>query len=252
MRQLRHILSRPILHICVMSIGVNLLLLAPSLFMMQVFDRVLVSQSLETLLALALGVLIALLLLFALDHLRSRLQGVVGNLIGDALLPEVVRATVERSASAPGRAANDVLRDVAALRQLCSAQGLLAVLDAPWLIIYVALIAWIHPLLGLTAAVAAAAMLFLALLNDLLTRRNILAVQHTAASATNYLDQSLRRVEVLQALGMTNAMLRRWAERNAKVSELQRATAVRSVAMAVTARVVRQAAQVAMLARRGS
>lgn len=247
MQDLLQPLKRPLVHVSALSIAVNLLLLAPVLFMMQVFDRVLVSQSQETLLVLAGGTVIALMMLLAIDYLRSRLQGVASNMLGDALLPAAVRAVLERNARAGGGCQSDAIRDVAALRQLLSAQGLLAVIDAPWLFAYVALITWIHPLLGLTAGLAAASMLGLAILNDRLTRRDIAVLQQQASSATQYLDHALRRAEVLQSLGMTSAMLARWREKNAGVTELQGPTAIRSVALSAATRVVRQLMQVAML-----
>ena len=82
MKPLLHLLKRPLLHVAGLSFFVNLLLLVPALFMLQVFDRVLSSQSRETLLVLVIGAGVALALLLALDYLRSRLQGVAGNLVG--------------------------------------------------------------------------------------------------------------------------------------------------------------------------
>ena len=87
MNSLLILLKRPLLHVAGFSFFVNLLLLAPAIFMLQVFDRVLASQSGETLLVLLLGVAIALALLLALDYLRGRLQGVAGNLVAEALSP---------------------------------------------------------------------------------------------------------------------------------------------------------------------
>ena len=75
MRSLFGVLRSPLLHVAGFSFVVNLLLLVPAIFMLEVFDRVLSSGSTETLIALLLGVAIALMLLFALDYLRSRLQG---------------------------------------------------------------------------------------------------------------------------------------------------------------------------------
>ena len=79
MTPLFHLLKRPLLHVAGFSFFVNLLLLVPAIFMLQVFDRVLASGSRETLLVLLLGVGVALLLLLALDYLRSRLQGVAAT-----------------------------------------------------------------------------------------------------------------------------------------------------------------------------
>lgn len=247
MTPLIQLLKRPLLHVAGLSFFVNLLLLVPALFMLQVFDRVLASQSGDTLVVLLLGVAIALVLLLALDTLRSRLQGVAGNLVAEALSPTVARITVAQGARRRGRVAGEGLRDVAALRALFSSQGLLALFDAPWVVVYVGVIWLAHPTLGMAAAAAALLMLGLALLNDFLTRRDIESLQKAAGAATRYLEASLQNAEVAQALGMTDALLGRWRQKNAEVTALQGPTASKSVLMAAATRTLRQAVQVMIL-----
>src|SRR5688572_12592463 len=158
MNPLLTLLRRPLLHVAGLSFFVNLLLLIPAIFMLQVFDRVLASGSGDTLLMLLLGVGLALLLLLALDHLRARLQGVAGNLVAESLSPVVARLAVAEGARRSG-IRSDGLRDVGTLRALFSSQGLLALFDAPWIVVYVAVIWLAHPALGIAAAVAALLML---------------------------------------------------------------------------------------------
>ena len=248
MRSLFGVLRYPLLHVAGFSFAVNLLLLVPAIFMLEVFDRVLSSGSTETLIALLLGVAIALMLLFALDYLRSRLQGVAGNLINEALSPSVAKIMVAQGARRSARPMSDALRDIGSLRALFSAQGLLALFDAPWAVVYVAVIWLAHPLLGITAASAAALMLALAIGADLTTRREIETLQKAAAGATRYLESSLANAEVAQTLGMTDAVIERWRMQNATVTALQRPTAVKTVAMAAFTRTLRQAVQVGILA----
>ena len=242
------LVRRPLAAVLGFSMVMNLLLLAPALFMLQVFDRVLGSGSRETLLVLLLGVAVALGLSLMLDHLRSRLQGVVGNLLGDALLPVVARQVLARSARSSEAASTEALRDVATVRGLFSAQALLAIFDAPWALVYIGVIWLAHPALGVAAALAALLMLGLAVLNDRLTRRNIEAVQRSASRAQRYLEASMANAEVAEAMGMADALLLRWQQMNAKVQALQRPTARRSVALAAATRMTRQAVQVMILA----
>lgn len=248
MKPLLHLLRRPLIHVATLSFWLNLLLLVPSLFMLQVFDRVLVSQSSETLMVLLAGAGIALALLCALDYLRGRLQGVAGSLVADALVPAVARIMVAQGARRAGGPAGEGLRDVGTLRALFSAQGLLAMFDAPWALVFVAVIWLAHPVLGATALAAVALMLALALVNDWITRRQIEALQKAAAGATRYLEASLHNAEVAQTLGMTDALIARWRDKNAEAGALQQPTARRSVAMAAATRTVRQGLQVVMMA----
>lgn len=248
MKYLFKLLKRPLLHVAALSFFVNLLLLVPALFMLQVFDRVLASQSGETLLVLMIGVGVALGLLLALDYLRARLQGVVGNIVAESLSPVVTKIAVAQGARRSGRGNTESLRDVGSLRALFSAQGLLALFDAPWVIVYVAVIWIAHPVLGMAAAAAAVVMLALALINGIATRREIDALQKAAAGATRYLEASLQSAEVAQTLGMTDALIARWRLKNSEVTALQRPTATKTVAMAALTRTVRQSVQVMMLA----
>ena len=248
MKPLLQLLKRPLLFVGGFSFFVNLLLLAPALFMLQVFDRVLTSQSRETLVVLLLGVAVALGLMLMLDYLRSRLQGVAGNLIAEQLSPVVAKVMLAQTARRAERAPCEGLRDVAALRNLFSSQGLLALFDAPWAFVYVAVIWLAHPMLGMAAAAASLLMLVLAVLNDRLTRRDIEALQKEAARATRYLESSMQNAELAQSLGMGEALIGRWRTLNAGVSALQGPTARRSVAMAALTRTTRQAVQVLLQA----
>ena len=248
MKPLLQLLERPPLFVGGFSFFVNLLLLAPALFMLQVFDRVLTSQSRETLVVLLLGVGVALGLMLMLDYLRSRLQGVAGNLIAEQLSPVVAKVMLAHTARRAERAPCEGLRDVAALRNLFSSQGLLALFDVPWAFVYVAVIWLAHPMLGMAAAAASVLMLVLAVLNDRLTRRDIEALQKEAARATRYLESSMQNAELAQSLGMGEAVIGRWRTLNAGVAALQGPTARKSVAMAALTRTTRQAVQVLLQA----
>ncbi|MEJ8827454.1 type I secretion system permease/ATPase [Variovorax humicola] len=248
MKPLLQLLKRPLLVVAGFSFFVNLLLLAPALFMLQVFDRVLTSQSKETLLVLLLGVAVALGLMLVLDYLRSRLQGVAGHLIAEHLSPTVAKVMLAHTASRAERAPSEGLRDVAALRNLFSAQGLLALFDTPWAFIYVAVIWLAHPLLGMAAAAASVLMILLAVANDRVTRRDIEALQKEAAKATHYLESSMQNAELAQSLGMGDALIARWRHLSAGVAALQGPTARKSVAMAALTRTTRQSVQVLLQA----
>jgi PrtD family type I secretion system ABC transporter len=248
MKTLLQLLRRPLLHIAGLSFFVNLLLLVPALFMLQVFDRVLASQSSDTLLVLMLGVGVALTLLLALDYLRARLQGVAGNIVAESLSPVVTRIVIAQGARRSVRGSPEGLRDVGSLRALFSAQGLLALIDSPWVFAYVAVIWLAHPLLGLGAGIAALVMLALAVINDFVTRREIEALQKASVGAAHYLEASLQSAEVAQTLGMTDALVARWRRKNAEANALQQPTAKKTVAMAALTRTVRQATQVLMMA----
>lgn len=230
------------------SLVINLLWLAPALFSLQVFDRVLSSQSRETLLVLLLGLTVAMVLVGGLEYLRGRLQGVMGSIVNDALSPEIARITLAQAARRQGPVPMEGLRDVGRLRALFSAQGLLALLDAPWALVFLVVIWLAHPLLGVLATASAALLLGLALLNHHLTRKPIESLQRDAGEAQRYLDLAMQNAEAAEAMGMGPALIHRWQELSAKVATQQGPTARLTVGMSTLTKVLRQLVQVLLQA----
>jgi PrtD family type I secretion system ABC transporter len=237
-----------LLRVALFSFVINLLYLIPALFTLQIFDRVLPTNSVETLLVLLGGVAVALAILFVLDYVRLRLQHLTGNIVDARLSPPVVNAVVTAAARAPAGSRSDSLRDVATLRSLFAANGLTALLDAPWVVIYVLVISVFHPALGWGAAGAGVLMLALAWLNDRFSHSSLDAVQKEGRRAAHYLEGSLRNAEVLQAMGMTDRLLQRWQRLQDDIVQLQTSTSNVSVVFMAITKLVRQSVQVGMMA----
>ena len=230
-----------------LSFVINLLYLVPAFFTLQVFDRVISTNSHETLLVLLAGTAVVLLILMLLDYVRTRLQNVVGSLVDEQLSPPVVSAIVALAARSPGAARIDGVRDVAALRGMFSASGLIAVFDAPWVVIYVAVIWMFHPYLGIGAAFSALLMLGLAWLNDRLSRRSLETIQRGTRRASQYVESSMRNAEILQALGMTQRLLARWRALQGEMAATQTSASRSTVSFTVATKIVRQSIQILML-----
>lgn len=234
--------------IAAFSFVINLLFLIPAIFMLQVFDRVIPSNSIETLIVLLLGTGIALGLLLCLEYVRNRVQNLLGNIIDDHLSPPVVKAIVVKSARMPHAARHEGIRDIATLRTLFSANGLIAVFDAPWIIIYVAVIWMFHPALGMGAAGASLLMIFMAWLNNRVSQGVLEDLQKESRRAGHYVESSLRNAEILQALGMTENLLSRWRILQGKIATDQTSASRRTVSFMAITKFLRQAIQVFMMA----
>ena len=234
--------------IAAFSFVINLLYLVPAFFTLQVFDRVISANSRETLIVLLAGTGVVLLILMFLDYVRTRLQNVLGNLLDEQLSPPVVNAIVVRAARAAGGMRIDGIRDVASLRAMFSANALIAVFDAPWVVVYVAVIWMFHPYLGMGAAGAALLMLALAWLNDRLSRRSLEELQREGRRSSQYVESSLRNAEVLQALGMTHRLLAKWRGLQNQIAGKQTSAGRSTAAFTVGTKIVRQAIQILMLA----
>ncbi len=234
--------------IAAFSFVINLLFLAPAIFMLQVFDRVLPSGSQETLTVLLVGTALALGILLLLEYVRTRLQNLLGNIIDEHLSPPVVNAIVTRAARSPHSARSEGIRDISTLRTLFSANGLLALFDAPWVVIYVAVIWLFHPILGIGAAAAALLMLAIAWLNDRVSRGVLDELQKEGRRAAHYVESSMRNAEVLQVLGMTDNLLARWRKLQNEIAGIQTSASRRSVTFTAITKTLRQAIQIGMLA----
>ncbi|HMW54791.1 MAG TPA: type I secretion system permease/ATPase [Burkholderiaceae bacterium] len=229
------------------SFMMNVMALAPSLFMLQVYDRVFGSGSMETLTMLVLVVALCLGVMSAMDVLRSRALGWASTVLDAKLGPAVLLQLLQASAR-PGGAANVyTLRDVSLLRGFLGGGGVLALFDAPWFPIYLAVIALFHPWLGVTALVGAILLFGLIWLNERLTRRGVDVATQKSRQASRFIDASLRNVEVIAGMGMADQVVGRWAAFNDEVLAQQMALARRQAPLQAAVRWLRQALQVAML-----
>src|SRR5574339_180008 len=153
------------------SLVINLLMLAPALFMLQVFDRVVSSRSVETLVMLFLLTLVALLVMAYLDAIRARLLARAAIKMEKLLGPRVLGSMLRQSARSNRAQSMHGLRDINSLRAFLTGPGIVAIFDAPWVPLFIALIFVFHPLLGSVALGGALLLIALTALNERLSRR---------------------------------------------------------------------------------
>ena len=179
----------------------NLLYLAPTLYMMQVYDRVVPTEGRLTLLYLTLIVGFALMVLVALDAVRSRLMILASLRLERTLARPVLERLMATGGSQQG------VRDFDALRQFISGPVALALMDAPWTPVYVLAAFLIHPALGVLILVGAAVLFLLALGNERATRTKIQEGAARQNQAYALQDAAARNGEVVRSLGMRDALL---------------------------------------------
>ena len=153
------------------SAVINLLYLAPSLYMLQVYDRVLASRSETTLLVLSLLVVGVYLLMGLIDMVRSQVLVRVGNQLDLALSPRVFNAAFERNLRFRAGAAGAAMSDMTHVRQFMTGSGVFAFFDAPWVPIYIAVVWVLHPALGMLTLFGVVLLAVLAWINEVITRQ---------------------------------------------------------------------------------
>lgn len=194
----------------VFSMVANVLLLAPTLYMLQVYDRVLVSRSELTLLALSLITLFLFLVGSFSEWMRSRVLVRTGMKLDEALSTRIFHASFESNLKKFGTGTSKAFGDLVQLRQFLTGNGIFALFDAPWALVYLVVVFFLHPILGFLALIFAALQAALAWFGH---RRAVVPAQkaqNAASDETQDLQLKLLQVETLEPMGMVHTMGNEW------------------------------------------
>ena len=193
---------------------VNVLMLTPPLYMLQVYDRVLVSRSEETLLALSLLMAFLFAVMGFIDHARGRIMARVGARLQETLDQRVLAAAFRRLAVAPqDTAALAAQRDLDAIARFWASPVVLALFDAPWAPVFIAAIFVFHPWLGLMALAGGLVIVGLSLLNQHMTAGPLTAATLAGHAAERQAENLKHEAELVQSLGMGTAAFARLRKR---------------------------------------
>lgn len=229
------------------SFFVNLALLAPPLYMIQVFDRVLVSRSNETLVMLSVGALGILAVMMVLDYLRALLLLGAGGLLEHLLGDRVINRLIENGSRMQAVEQMHGLKDVAVLRSFLTGNSIIALFDAPWMLFFLALIFLFHPLLGLIALAGAISLFLLAFVSEKMNRKPLEEIQIGFRKGARFIDLGLRNADVLNAMAMNEGFVGKWKALNTPVIGTQLATGRRMALIQSTSKLLRPVLQIAML-----
>jgi PrtD family type I secretion system ABC transporter len=233
----------------VMSCMINLLYLTGSLFMLEVYDRVLPSRSVPTLVGLAILAGGLYLAQGVLDLIRVRILGRIGTALDESLNSRVFDTVVRLPLTVGARNEGlQPLRDLDNIRSFLSGMGPGAFFDLPWLPFYLAICFAFHVMIGLTALVGAVILITLTIVTEFMSRRPAREALGLAARRNDLAATSRRNAEVLVAMGMSGRLNRRWSEANQKyLAGNQRASDVTG-GLGAIAKVLRMTLQSAVLA----
>ena len=232
----------------VFSMVVNLLMLTPTLYMLQVFDRVMVSQSMTTLLVVSLLTLFLFAVMAFAEWARSILLIRTGVRLDQALSERVFKASflsyLNPADSAPSRAFNDLT----VLRQFMTGNGVFAFFDMPWIPIYLGVLFLLHPWLGAVAILFALVQAGIAVLGHRVSKSQQGLANQAQSQAQNFLQSKLRNVEVLSAMGMLGNLYDRWVGRHHKALMQSGEAVAQSSTVSAVSKFVRYVQQAMSLA----
>lgn len=225
------------------SMFINMLGLVPAVYMLQVYDRVLQSRNMTTLLMLTLMIVGFYIVQGLLEMARSRMLVRVGAKMDVKLSDRVFVASFERNLRGGGGNAGAALSDLTNVRQFLTGNGLFAFFDAPWAPIYLGVIFLLSPWLGLFAVVAAIILFSLAWATEIATRKPLAEAGQIAAKANNSATNNLRNAEVIEAMGMLDNLKARWFEKQVRFLALQGEASDKAGAISATTKAFRIAVQ---------
>jgi len=238
---------REFLGVGIFSMAANLLMLTPTLYMLQIYDRVMIGQSGVTLVAVSLVALFFFVVLGVTEWFRARVLVRIGVRLDEAVNSQVFRANFAAAVDQAGRSPSQAFTDLTNLRQFITGNGVFAFFDAPWFPVYLGVLFLLHPLLGSLGLAFAGVLIFLAWLNHRLTQPVNDALLKSVGEVNAYLFSKLRNAEVVEALGMLPHLRRLWQQRQGRVLALSGLQQDRALRLQGLSKFVRLAQQSLML-----
>lgn len=239
-----HASKQSFIAIGLFSCFINLLMLVPSFYMLQVYDRVISTGSQATLLMLTLIMVALLLSMGTLEWVRSRIMVRVSNKLDTQLSPILYDASFRLALLTGGRKSSaQPLNDMTALRQFLTGNGLFAFFDAPWIPIYLAVMFAFHPWFGWLALGCAVFLILLAVVNERWTHQLLQQANQENLLASQFTEKNLRNAEVVAAMGMLGNLRNRWRAFNERVLLSQSQASDRAGLLSAISKTFRQIMQ---------
>ncbi|MCT9810387.1 type I secretion system permease/ATPase [Acidovorax sp. Be4] len=205
----------------VFSMVANVLLLVPTLYMLQVFDRVLVSRSELTLLVISLITLFLFLVGAFSEWMRSRVLVRAGMRLDEVLSTRVFNASFELNLKQLGSGTAKAFADLMQVRQFLTGNGIFALFDAPWSLVYLTVVFFLHPVLGYLALFFVAVQIALVWFGHRRTLAPTERAQAAMSEESRSLQGKLQQLETLEPMGMVHNLGRTWQTRHRDVMQLQ-------------------------------
>src|SRR3954471_24174551 len=225
---------------------VNLLQLTTSIYMMQVFDRVLATRILDTLLYLSIIAVVAVMVLALLEAVRGQIMQRIATWVEHRVAPEgFVRAIESTLRGRPYRM--EALRDLAVCRGFLGSPGALSLYDVPWVPIYLAFIFMLHPVMGCIALGGAVILFGLTLTSELSTSKLLREANTAAMNSQRRAESISRNAEVIDSMGMLPAVIARGRASVAAMTVPQQRAADRAAMLVAATKFFRLAVQIAIL-----
>ncbi len=204
--------KRAVAGTAIFSFFINLLMLTGPLYMLQVYDRVLISRSMSTLLALSILMAVLYVFMGVLELCRSRVLTRLATDFEKDLGEKTYKSWLKRGLSVKPGDEHSPMKDLFSLKQFLSGNGPSSFFDLPWIFVYVGVIFLLHWTLGVIALLGTAALIIFAIYNEIVTREPLQESMRVRRKEVNLTEQTHRNADVIQAMGMGRHMREKWAK----------------------------------------
>lgn len=206
----------------VFSMVINILQLVPTIYMLQVYDRVVPTGNKSTLVMLTLILIVLFITLGALEWVRSQILVRVSTRLETLLNERLFQVSYKQSLYSCGqRASSQALDDLTALRQFMTGNGLFAFFDVPWIPVYIGVMFIFHPFFGWAAIATAILLVIIAVIQEKTTAKKLGEANSLSITGRNLVNKNLRNAEVIESMGMLKNIQKRWVEGTRQILVLQ-------------------------------
>jgi ATP-binding cassette subfamily C protein EexD len=231
------------------SLVINILQLVPTIYMLQLYDRVVPTGNHSTLIMLTLIMMVLFVTMGTLEWVRSQILVRVSTRLETLLNERLFKVAYKQALYTGGqRASSQPLDDLTALRQFMTGNGLFAFFDAPWLPIYIALMFVFHSMYGWMAVFTAVLLIIVAIVQEKATSKMLSEANNLAMAGRGLVNKNLRNAEVIESMGMLNNIQKRWLKGTNQVLVLQATASSRAGLISATSKLIRLSSQSLILA----
>jgi PrtD family type I secretion system ABC transporter len=229
------------------SLCVNLLMLTAPIYMLQLFDRVLSSRSLDTLTFLFLIAIFALLFMSALDVIRGFILLRMGSWLEKHLNGEVLTASITSTLQKGDEPTTRGLQDLTTIRSFLSNPSVFPILDAPWAPLFLGVMFLLHPLMGWLSLGGAIILFTLGIFNEIISRRLLANASGAFNEVQQKAESAVRNADVIEAMGMLPNLIENWRGRHESAMNFQTRASERTIGITAISKFVRLCLQVGLL-----
>ncbi len=192
------------------SFLINILMLVPPIYMLQLYDRVLKSNSEDTLLMLTFIVIVLFITMALLEIVRSQILIKIGNHIDNSLSNRIFDSLFELELIDPKKANSAYLNNLTHIRQFMTGRSIFAFFDAPWITIYVGILFLFHPAFGFFAIFTIIILVVITVINEITTKNRLNKANKNNIDSNKYIDSSLKNASVINSMGMKESIRKIW------------------------------------------